>query len=1001
MKRKFLSTLLFGALACATLGTVTSCKDYDDDINSLQTEQASLSSKIEALQKSADAATTSIAAAQSTANDALSKATANSTEISNLKSLIDEVKTSAANAGAKAAAAAEDAAAAKTTADDALAKAQEALNKLGEADIAGLVARVAALEEKTAGLDALTSGLNELKEQVAKAATKEDLEKAQAKLNSYDNWFNSVFTMVTDVKLFGTFSGVGFTKASDLAEGGDATNLEMMHGNVAYTADFGDNEALKNDLKTVFATATPVQKFTKGDDIKTSTGLLLSINPVNADLTNSKVLIVNSKGEAMDDYVEVVASEATRYNELITRGSSINTGLWKVPVQFKDGVDMKKFAEAITTTDKEGKSHSVLYAVAVNNTDTVKTYGGENRFVASTFDLTLSKEEYKASTDLAFTVDNFDVANIHNRWNGSYATTANETSAGFVKSNDPKEYTWASESKKDYEVPNSQIVKNDKGSNVTVDTKDARFNKSLLNAKVGVPFTVKMKNDAVKYYYVTLDENFAIESTPSELNAWKQYSYSGLNTVVKADETLDITVNDLNNVKGDIIGFRLFAVNYDGTLVDPDGKAFYVKVGDPEQANAVDVKINVKKAGAGSEIVALPEGFASCVNGLRGDFLSGTKDLDEHHLTTADGAQISYELLGKKNNDGTYASVTDWKDAKFVKVTLNDVQKFQDGQKWTVVAQASKGSTLGDVVNVLTINVEKVMPTTTPDKITWKTAQTKDGVYYCYVEPSEGAAKAINATWNTASDYGYKNLAKAVNGLSDGNYVFEIANAQLKDKKYTETLPVYGTDKDTYNMQADAALVDNTTKHAISVSYDYKNISYAPNKDGKLEAVEDYPVQALAGDVVFTCAVDKPVQTYAWAQIPAEYKEGKLVAAAKDVNAIVYEKTDPENTTAAALYNYIKATNTWDPDFGGIHKFNELYTKIKDVKLVTAEGANAGLEEYYDVDLDYATSAFTFTLKSGTTNPNADVKSTLIIVTTDAFGHENTIELPFVVKQKK
>ena len=995
MKRKFLSTLLFGALACATLGTVTSCKDYDDDINSLQTEQAGLASKIEALQKSADAATTSIAAAQSTANDALSKATANSTEISNLKSLIDEVKTSAANAGAKAAAAAEDAAAAKTTADDALAKAQEALNKIGEADIAGLVGRVAALEEKTAGLDALTTGLSELKEQVAKAATKEDLEKAQAKLNSYDNWFNSVFTMVTDVKLFGTFSGSGFTKASDLDK---AINLEMMHGNVAYTADFGDNEALKNDLKTVFATAAPVQKFTKGDDIKTSTGLLLSINPVNADLTNSKVLIVNSKGEAMDDYVEVVASEATRYNEFITRGSSINTGLWKVPVQFKDGVDMKKFADAL----KDPKTgNSLLYAVAVNNTDTVKTYGGENRFVASTFDLTLSSKDYQPSKELKFTVDGNEIAVIHNRWNGTSATTANEGTGTTATSTAPKEYTWAT-SAKGYETPNANIISNDGGKNVTEDASDARYGEKLLNAKVGVPFTVKMEDEYVKYYYVTLDENFAIESTPSELNAWKQYSYSNLNTVVKADETLNITVNDLNNVKGDVIGFRLFAVNYDGTLVDPDGKAFYVKVGDPEQASAVDVKINVKKAGKESAIVALPEGFASCTKNLTGTFKSGTKALDEHYETTAEGAEISYKLLGEKNTDGTYAEVTDWKDAKFVEVAFNDVQKFQDGQKWTVVAKASKDESLGDVVNVLTINVEKVMPTTTPDKITWKTAQTKDGVYYCYVEPSMSAEKAIDAIWNTKSDYGYKNLAKAVNGLSDANYVFEIANAQLKDKKYTDILQVFGTDKDTYNMKADAALVDNTTKHAISVNYDYKNISYAPNKEGKLETVASYPVQALAGDVVFTCAVANPVQTYAW-NVYEDKNEDGVVTDTWTNNSVVYEETNKfgkSGISAAGLCKEIIGSNTWDPDFGGAKLFNKLYTGIKDVKLVTAEGANAGLEEYYDVSLDYATSEFTFTLKSGTTNPNADVKSTLIIVATDAFGHENTIELPFVVKKK-
>ena len=38
MRKKYLSALLFGALLFASAGTFTSCKDYDDDINNLQTQ---------------------------------------------------------------------------------------------------------------------------------------------------------------------------------------------------------------------------------------------------------------------------------------------------------------------------------------------------------------------------------------------------------------------------------------------------------------------------------------------------------------------------------------------------------------------------------------------------------------------------------------------------------------------------------------------------------------------------------------------------------------------------------------------------------------------------------------------------------------------------------------------------------------------------------------------------------------------------------------------------
>lgn len=38
MKRKFFSTLLMVIFVLGAIGTVSSCKDYDDDINGVQTE---------------------------------------------------------------------------------------------------------------------------------------------------------------------------------------------------------------------------------------------------------------------------------------------------------------------------------------------------------------------------------------------------------------------------------------------------------------------------------------------------------------------------------------------------------------------------------------------------------------------------------------------------------------------------------------------------------------------------------------------------------------------------------------------------------------------------------------------------------------------------------------------------------------------------------------------------------------------------------------------------
>ncbi len=60
----------------------------------------------------------------------------------------------------------------------------------------------------------------------------------------------------------------------------------------------------------------------------------------------------------------------------------------------------------------------------------------------------------------------------------------------------------------------------------------------------------------IRAIYVTLDSQNAVESAPSEINAWKSYEYTGLNTVVEGTST-EITING-DNIIDDIIGFRVY-----------------------------------------------------------------------------------------------------------------------------------------------------------------------------------------------------------------------------------------------------------------------------------------------------------------------------------------------------------------------------------------------------------------------------------------------------------
>ncbi len=112
--------------------------------------------------------------------------------------------------------------------------------------------------------------------------------------------------------------------------------------------------------------------------------------------------------------------------------------------------------------------------------------------------------------------------------------------------------------------------------------KDNRQPSTILAVEKGKNITIDFTNTNiaknVKGFYVTLDEKFAQESAPSELNAWNSYTYENVGYKGKPAKLFTgnkgtIKIQDMGNVKGDVIGFRVYAVNYDGILTDPDGRA--------------------------------------------------------------------------------------------------------------------------------------------------------------------------------------------------------------------------------------------------------------------------------------------------------------------------------------------------------------------------------------------------------------------------------------------
>lgn len=156
MNKKFLSAILFGAALATSTGTFVSCKDYDEDIDFLQTQ----------IDQNASALTADMAA----------KIAALESQISALNSAKQDLAVQLASAKSEAAAALE---AAKGAQGSASANAKA---------IADASAKVAMLEQKVANLDAVVADLQNAKAELSAGLT--ELQSAVAALKA-DNKSNA------------------------------------------------------------------------------------------------------------------------------------------------------------------------------------------------------------------------------------------------------------------------------------------------------------------------------------------------------------------------------------------------------------------------------------------------------------------------------------------------------------------------------------------------------------------------------------------------------------------------------------------------------------------------------------------------------------------------------------------------------------------------------------------------------------------------------------------
>ena len=933
---------------------------------------------------------------------------------------------------------------AQGTAADALAKAianktaiENALKTLGTGfDEKNTVA--AAIEAINGQLTAKNTGLAGLdgRLSVIEAALKSDesgdkLTNLKLKIDNIENKLKDIIgqysTMVTDVQLY-NFAAPNASLS--------AYNHELNFIQAAEQKNTFPKDAKVAGKQLTFEDG----KYYIGED-----SLIVRVSPVDAELTASNVSLINSQGKELNGIVDVTS--VSRFNGLLstTRANSGNSGLWVV--KFKATEMGAKFDEAAKVS-VNGSPEKILYAVAVKNS--YNTTGEEKdeatRRVTSEFDVNLNSEVATHVWD--FTVNKTPVAEIHNRYesceNGANGTATPTTSV--------KELVWNLDSHGNF-VTATDVV--EKGDNINVVNRptagytngkdDNRQNQPILAVAKGQPITIDFSNSiktGVKGFYVTLDKDYALESAPSELNAWNSYTYKGVGyknvpaTLFEGGKG-EITIENTGNVQGDVIGFRVYAVNYDGTLTDPDGRSFYVAVGDVQGVKDLGNSDLTLNGDASTSKFESTVALSADLSNLDFDNFTGwkvtTKDAslqtpqqfeqDEH------GNMIQNFDVKYYNAKGKEISLS--KDVRSIKFILLKPQRFIDGATYNVTGTLTKDIVAGATSNVCVLNASftKVMPTSAP------TFSYRDGFdKFQYIVP-DGANYTINPEVNNVipnkdGKFDLRNILiinnnKTWNGqdLFDesniGVFKFNVANGQYGADGKLATASATGTSYEMTVNNSGKNLVDNTTERTIAAVYNYQGISKRYDKDTKTyHAFADFYVDSKSSEKIVYCSWMKTFNYDVKSNVKVTYEQ----TADLDANGNhIIKKVETEQNTWLKN-NEVEWNATIDPD-GKLLKFSNLSANVSDLNAlpVTAGVKEKTMDKFFNsnviaiVGTPYTTSldgtqknpyfdvtvnanGATLVQKSQTTIPSRVTGGKIHFTIRDCFGNTKAIELPFKIK---
>ncbi|KAA6325742.1 hypothetical protein EZS27_025079 [termite gut metagenome] len=577
MKQNVLKYLFFG-IFIGTLSIIfTNCKDNDDDIKALQLTQQELSTALNETTAELTALKGQVSTAVETKIAELLADVATlktKLEVLHIEQVIEDYLKVEGKLTAIADLGDFQIKLNKVTADElaTLAGIKSEVDRQGFTTLAALLvsyqSRITELETQTLAL-ADKDGALTVKGAIEAVANKLDanLEKIKAVLfdwdgDEFDTWADYLdkYDYITKADLAAVISELGddmlILKLKALITGislvkevsGDQYVTIPLYVSVPATYTFGT------------ITGNTISFAAEGKQAAGPQFFIVQVTPANVDLRDYKLSFVNSLGQQ----VGLKNITISKYDGLLTRVDAapiVPTGLFKITFEWDNTPADADFGESAS---------EVRYALSVDKT------GTEGRTVLTGYDILF--------TEISTAIHNGTVANVNAVLDFTVAIgNALGTSVQEIK-NEYDVYADQKWSSTTYTVTDADNGLGD--ADVTEnDETDDRNGIPALSVELGQSITVTLGDDAKKAlaYYVALENAERSGADPDDITAWGKLVTGDIDKVTNVNDPVDIFIkNDaqtLNELKGKSeIGFRLFAVNTDGTLVDPDGRAFYISL---------------------------------------------------------------------------------------------------------------------------------------------------------------------------------------------------------------------------------------------------------------------------------------------------------------------------------------------------------------------------------------------------------------------------------------